>query len=50
MTPQELLDALHEGGMPFADDDPDYCPDHGWNIGLYHHSECEVYASRIGLN
>ncbi|GGS85245.1 hypothetical protein GCM10010156_49830 [Planobispora rosea] len=29
-TPQEFVQALADGGMPFAQDDPAYCPAHGW--------------------
>ncbi|WP_346103437.1 hypothetical protein [Nonomuraea maheshkhaliensis] len=30
-TPEEFVEALAAGGMPFADDDPAFCPVHGWH-------------------
>jgi hypothetical protein len=30
MTPEEFVNAVAEGSTPMADDDPEYCPRHGW--------------------
>jgi hypothetical protein len=51
VTPADLVQGLRDGGMPFADDDPDYCPVHAWDhsyIGnLYHEDECPAYAAHL---
>ncbi|WP_433444631.1 hypothetical protein [Nonomuraea sp. CA-141351] len=37
-TAEEFVQALAEGGMPFADDDARYCPAHGWECD--HQDKC----------
>lgn len=52
MNVADFVSGLAEGGTPFADDDPDYCPEHGWDgpaYDLYHHVECPAYAAKLGL-
>lgn len=51
MDVSEFVNGLAAGGMPFADtDDDDYCPDHGYDVDLYHHVRCEIYAAKLGLD
>jgi hypothetical protein len=51
VTPDDFVAALAAGGTPFADDDPEYCPVHGWDhsyVGdLYHEDKCEAYAAHL---
>lgn len=51
MTPEVFVEALAASGMPFADDDLDYCPVHAWDhsyVGnLYHEDECAAYAAHL---
>ncbi|MFI7641937.1 hypothetical protein [Nonomuraea sp. NPDC049400] len=39
MDVEEFVNGLAEGGMPVADDDPDYCSVHGWHC--QHQARCE---------
>lgn len=50
MTPDEFVQGLKDGGMPFADQRPDYCPIHGWDgpaEDTYHHTTCDGYAQHL---
>lgn len=52
MNPSEFVNALADGETPFAEDDPDYCPQHGWMNtldDLYHHVDCDAFAAKLGL-
>jgi hypothetical protein len=51
MNVNDFIEDLRLGGMPFADDEPDYCPVHAWapQEDTYHHVTCAAYAQKLGL-
>jgi hypothetical protein len=51
MNVNDFIEDLRLGGMPFADDEPDYCPVHAWapQEETYHHVTCAAYAQKLGL-
>lgn len=50
MKPSEFVAALARGGgMEFADQDEDFCSEHGWldGAGYAHAAICEKYADKL---
>lgn len=47
----EFINGLEASGTPFADtESEDFCPEHGWDLELYHHEWCRVFAAKLGLS